>query len=197
MLVWLKGHLSPQKLQEAILSSNEYKKRIVDWLESIIMNEFPVVSDSHENDPCRSMRIRSTSQGVPHPGTLRGPSLSMLQNVSEEPFWIAYHEYIIQLLHEYNWHVHNATCWKNLKSNQEKIAKNCRMRMDGTLYKETIIDSTTGAIQLRRLHPAIASYNDVATFLMKCNLNIQFIGSGDAAKAYMYYITDYITKPTL
>ncbi|KDR72120.1 hypothetical protein GALMADRAFT_24825, partial [Galerina marginata CBS 339.88] len=197
MLVWLRGHLSPQKLQDAILSSDDYKKKVVDWLESIIMNEFPVVSETRNNEPSRAIRVRSSDLGVPHPGTIKGPSLTILQNVSEDQFWMAYHDNIIQLLHEYNWHVHNATCWKNLKPNQDKTAKNCRMRMDGVLHQETYMDPLTGAIQLRRLHPAIASYNDLATFLMKCNLNIQFIGSGDAAKAYMYYVTDYITKPVL
>ena len=34
-------------------------------------------------------------------------------------------------------------------------------------------------------------------FLMRCNMDIKYIGSGEAAKALVYYISDYITKNTL
>ncbi|KAI0359121.1 hypothetical protein OH77DRAFT_1367691, partial [Trametes cingulata] len=71
------------------------------------------------------------------------------------------------------------------------------MRIDGTTCPDTHIDEETGSIILRRLHPRIASYNDLVIFLMKCNMDIKFIGSGEAAKALLYYITDYITKPSL
>ena len=32
---------------------------------------------------------------------------------------------------------------------------------------------------------------------MKSNMDVKFIGSGDAAKAMLYYVTDYITKASL
>jgi hypothetical protein len=34
-------------------------------------------------------------------------------------------------------------------------------------------------------------------FLMECNMDIKYIGSGEAAKALVFYITDYITKASL
>ncbi|KAI9065711.1 hypothetical protein FKP32DRAFT_1549886, partial [Trametes sanguinea] len=71
------------------------------------------------------------------------------------------------------------------------------MRIDGTTCERTHLDLETGAVVLRRLHPRIASYNDVVIFLMKCNMDIKHIGSGEAAKALLYYVTDYITKPSL
>ncbi|OSD06156.1 hypothetical protein PYCCODRAFT_1335341, partial [Trametes coccinea BRFM310] len=71
------------------------------------------------------------------------------------------------------------------------------MRIDGSTCAHTHLDVETGAILLRRLHPRIASYNDVVIFLMKCNMDIKHIGSGEAAKALLYYVTDYITKPSL
>ncbi|KAJ7495930.1 hypothetical protein B0H11DRAFT_1640775, partial [Mycena galericulata] len=71
------------------------------------------------------------------------------------------------------------------------------MGMDGKTLAHTSIDPETFAISLRRLHPWIANYNDVVMFLLKCNMDIKFVGSGEAAKAFLYYITDYITKPSL
>ncbi|KAF8550781.1 hypothetical protein OG21DRAFT_1478399 [Imleria badia] len=34
-------------------------------------------------------------------------------------------------------------------------------------------------------------------FLLQCNMDIKYIGSGPAAKALVFYITDYITKSSL
>ncbi|KAI0682582.1 hypothetical protein C8Q76DRAFT_772555 [Earliella scabrosa] len=71
------------------------------------------------------------------------------------------------------------------------------MRIDGTVRPETILDDDTGSILLRRLHPRIANYNDLVMFLFKSNMDIKHIGSGEGAKALIYYITDYITKSSL
>ncbi|KAI0746098.1 hypothetical protein C8Q76DRAFT_765104 [Earliella scabrosa] len=59
------------------------------------------------------------------------------------------------------------------------------------------MDDETGSILLRRLHPRIANYNDLITFLFQSNMDIKHIGSGEGAKALIYYITDYITKSAL
>jgi hypothetical protein len=61
----------------------------------------------------------------------------------------------------------------------------------------TELDPETQSISLRRLHPRINSYNDVLTFLTQSNNDIKFIGLGEAAKALIYYVTDYVTKSTL
>ncbi|KAI0324867.1 hypothetical protein GY45DRAFT_1213321, partial [Cubamyces sp. BRFM 1775] len=71
------------------------------------------------------------------------------------------------------------------------------MRIDGSTCAKTHLDDDSGGIVLRRLHPRIAGYNDLVIFLMKCNMDIKFIGSGEAAKALLFYVTDYITKPSL
>ena len=47
------------------------------------------------------------------------------------------------------------------------------------------------------LHPRINNFNDIVIFLMECNMDIKYIGSGEAAKALVFYITDYITKASL
>ncbi|KAI0715422.1 hypothetical protein C8Q76DRAFT_602314, partial [Earliella scabrosa] len=71
------------------------------------------------------------------------------------------------------------------------------MRIDGSVRLLTTIDAETGSILLRHLHPRIANYNDLVIFLMKSNMDIKHIGSGEGAKALIYYITDYITKSSL
>lgn len=39
--------------------------------------------------------------------------------------------------------------------------------------------------------------NETILTAMHCNMDIQFIGSGQSTKAILYYITDYITKTQL
>ncbi|KAI0713873.1 hypothetical protein C8Q76DRAFT_768742 [Earliella scabrosa] len=69
--------------------------------------------------------------------------------------------------------------------------------MDGVTRAFTTLDSETGSILLRRWHPRITNFNDFVIFLIKSNMDIKFIGSGEAAKALVYYITDYITKASV
>ncbi|PPQ74557.1 hypothetical protein CVT26_007815 [Gymnopilus dilepis] len=194
MLVWLRGHLHPQRLREQLLASEDYRSRFITWLESIVMNEFPIVSDKREDEPERLNRVRCTDLGEPHPGSVGGPSLTNGGHNSEEEFWREYKEHVIRLVNEYNWHEHTATCFKYVRKGEVKNDKTCRMRMDGIIHQETTIAQDNGYIQLRRLHPWVASYSDLVIFLMKCNVNLQFIGSGDAARAFIYYVTDYLTK---
>ncbi|PPQ80410.1 hypothetical protein CVT26_004432 [Gymnopilus dilepis] len=194
MLIWLRGHLHPQLLRERLMSSVEYKSRFVEWLESIIMNEFPSIAVNREDEPERLTRVRCTDLGEPHPGSVGGPSLTRGNHVSLEQFWVEYKEHVIRLINEYNWHEHTATCFKYVRKGEDKNDKTCRMRMDGITYPTSTVDQENGYLQLRRLHPWVASYSDLVMFLMKCNVNLQFIGSGDAARAFIYYVTGYVTK---
>ncbi|KAH7904933.1 hypothetical protein BJ138DRAFT_1138421 [Hygrophoropsis aurantiaca] len=69
--------------------------------------------------------------------------------------------------------------------------------MDGTTRSLTELDSETLSILLKRLHPWINNFNELILFLLQCNMDIKYIGSGEAAKALVYYVTDYISKTDL
>ncbi|KZV80500.1 hypothetical protein EXIGLDRAFT_571783, partial [Exidia glandulosa HHB12029] len=71
------------------------------------------------------------------------------------------------------------------------------LRMNGETRPETTIHAPSGSLQYRRLHPLINQHNSTITMLMRCNNDVKFIGSGQAAKALSYYITDYMTKDAL
>ncbi|KAF9524890.1 hypothetical protein CPB83DRAFT_748463, partial [Crepidotus variabilis] len=193
LLLWLEGHLSPQDLRDKISTSEFYKKKVLKWLESIIMTGFPSSNSEHLIYADRMTRVRHTDMGNPHPGTLMSPLILQFTHT----FWTEFQEDVTSLLYKYNWHEHQATCWKYLKRGQEKKDANCRLRMDGVTRSVSDVDPQTYAIQLRRLHPWLASYTDVVTFLLRCNMEIKFVGSGEAAKVFLYYVTDYITKPSL
>lgn len=196
LLVWLQGHPAPQLLRDRMLGSDDYKAKTFRWLESIIkcelLGEGNVIVETR--GPLAKPR-RALETGDPHPGTIPAPLVDDM--TSRAGFWKDFDGHVNALVKEYNWHVHTATCWKHLSRGQARDDHNCRMGIDGHTCPETVLDPETSSILLRRLHPRIASYNDVVIFLVKCNMDIKFIGSGEAAKAYLYYLTDYITKPSL
>lgn len=43
----------------------------------------------------------------------------------------------------------------------------------------------------------VNNFNETILRAIHCNMDIKFIGSGEAAKAILYYITNYITKPQM
>ena len=202
MLIWLEGHPSPQKLREKMHSSESYRELMFQWLESVIKCELPntqeVVTEPRGH-PLTRPAVGDES-GVFHPGAEAAPSIDAYQR--HEEFQAAFDEFVSELVKAFNWHEHNGTCFKYVAKgavpdDPERRDALCRMRIDGSTRLKTELDSDTGGILLRRLHPRIASYNDLVIFLMKCNMDIKFIGSGEAAKALLYYITDYITKASL
>ncbi|KAH7906877.1 hypothetical protein BJ138DRAFT_1137801 [Hygrophoropsis aurantiaca] len=69
--------------------------------------------------------------------------------------------------------------------------------MNGSTRALTELDPETLSILLKRLHPWINNFNDLILFLLQCNMDIKYIGSGEAAKALVYYVTDYISKTDL
>lgn len=196
MLIWIEGHPSPQKMRDMMVNVANYQEDMFHWLESLIKCELlgteqPVV----EVDGIPLARPRFLeADGYVHPGTRTGPSIA---DTSPTIFQVQYTSYVNELVEQYNWHEHTETCWKYLKKRDPRTDANCRMRMDGSIRAVTTIDDESGSILLRRLHPRIANYNDLVVFCMKCNMDIKHIGSGEGAKALIYYITDYITKAAL
>ncbi|KII93844.1 hypothetical protein PLICRDRAFT_99331, partial [Plicaturopsis crispa FD-325 SS-3] len=198
LLLWLRGHPSPQGLRDRMESSDEYKEAMFNWLESIIkcelMTDHTVVEEPNGESLPRPAKGKRTDD--PHPGSISHPVARCTSGDFEE----CYIDFVDSLVKSYNWHVHGSTCWKYLKNGPPLASSqdsHCRMRMNGSTNRYTRLDDATHSIILRRLHPRIAAYNDVVIFLMQCNVDVKFIGSGEAAKALLYYITDYITKPCL
>ncbi|OJT09408.1 hypothetical protein TRAPUB_14111 [Trametes pubescens] len=201
MLIWLDGHPSPQKLRDKMVNSEAYRDMMFLWLESVIKCELPgTTTVVTERKGCPLPRPkRSEETHNPHPGNVPGPSVEDFEDM--DTFKAAFEAFVTDVVKEYNWHEHTATCFKYLKgaipTDPEQRDALCRMRMDGSTCEKTSLDDESGGILLRRLHPRIASYNDLIIFLIQSNMDIKFIGSGEAAKALLYYVTDYITKASL
>lgn len=194
MLIWLDGHLSPQLLREKLAGDEDYQKKLFEWLESIIQCQFPNSSGVESQRRSYPRRILCRETGDPHPGVLSLPSI---KNKPISVFWREYIYVLERIVFQYSWHEHQTTCWKYLERGQEKNDANCRMGMNGETQEITFFDLDTQSVVLRRHHPKIASYTDIVSFLMQCNMDVKFVGSGEMAKAFTYYVTDYITKGSL
>ncbi|KAF8222343.1 hypothetical protein L208DRAFT_1323169, partial [Tricholoma matsutake] len=59
------------------------------------------------------------------------------------------------------------------------------------------VDPETGEINLKCLDGMVNHFNATILSAMHCNMDLKFIGSGESAKAILYYITDYISKAEL
>ncbi|KAG1843115.1 hypothetical protein DFJ58DRAFT_731741 [Suillus subalutaceus] len=87
-------------------------------------------------------------------------------------------------------------CWKYWKGPLEP--KECRFDLDEkNVHPINFTDPDTGEITLKCLDGLVNHFNVTILEAVRCNMDIKFIGSGPAAKAILYYITDYITKSQL
>ena len=93
-------------------------------------------------------------------------------------------------------HKHSRTCYKYWKGPPNP--KECRFDLDeNNICPETTFDMESGEICFRCLDGLVNNFNETILEAIRCNMDIKFIGSGPAAKAVTYYITNYITKSQL
>ncbi|KAG2158083.1 uncharacterized protein EDB93DRAFT_1238383 [Suillus bovinus] len=161
----------PQALRDRITQEAGFKDKMFAWLESIISCELP-------NDKGYAKKpVRKRDEMDPWLETL--PQVTELDAQS---FRYEFREFLSRLAVECNWY--------HLQSGEKHADENCRMRLDGLLQDITSIDIETGSIKIN-------NYMDLILFLMQSNTDTQFIGSGEAAKAAVFYITEYVTKGSL
>ncbi|KAJ7720619.1 hypothetical protein B0H16DRAFT_1335995, partial [Mycena metata] len=193
MLIWIEGNPTPQELRDRMRESPEFKDKMFRWLESIIQCQLPsdqeVVVENGE-----ALKPPALEKGKLDPRLTRDPRVV---GMTDAEFESALKGTVEELVKLSNWHVHKETCWKLLKNGEPRNDSTCRMRVDGSVNPFTHLDPETESIVLKRLHPRINNYNELVIFLLRCNMDLKYVGSGEAAKALIYYITDYITKGQL
>jgi hypothetical protein len=127
-------------------------------------------------DPCT---LRGTDMGVEDDQLRLGLRLKDLNRLAER----------VQK------HRHTHTCYKYYKTGEER---KCRFNLSEDNFRaESAVDTDTGGVSLRCLDGLVNNFNMTMLEAVRCNMDIQFIGSGESAKAMIYYVTDYITKSQL
>lgn len=192
MLIWLEGHPNPQDMRDKFESHPGFKDAVFEWLDDIIATSIPGTADVvvPETDARPAL-----PKDEPDPRSFLAPQAADFDDIDE--FYAASDEYLSKLVIRTNWHVHSDTCWKKLKKGEARDDAHCRLGMDGSTRATAELDSDSGSILYRRLHPRINNYNPTTIHALQCNMDIKHIGSGEGAKACLYYVTDYITKFSL
>ncbi|TFK18904.1 hypothetical protein FA15DRAFT_561460, partial [Coprinopsis marcescibilis] len=67
----------------------------------------------------------------------------------------------------------------------------------GNTVPSTSVNEITGEVEMRHLDGMVNNFNNTILECIRCNMDIKYLGSSAAAKAVIYYITDYITKTQL
>ncbi|KAJ7720687.1 hypothetical protein B0H16DRAFT_1230146, partial [Mycena metata] len=184
MMIWVAGALNPNQIKEKALENGgnlEFQKRLIEFLDDTISTAVPPESDPELVTPLSKF----------HPCCTRGPG----PNVPDEDKCAADQNDIHNLAERCQRHRHAATCYKYHRGLGHK---ECRFDLDeANATPVSVFDSETGEFHLRTIDGLVNNFNETMLRAVRCNMDIKFIGSGPAAKAILYYITDYITKSQL
>jgi hypothetical protein len=182
MLIWIEGALNQNDIRDKVMKDEGWGKKLLEYLDDMITNVVPA-------DPIPDV---STPWDERDPCTLRGVDLG-LEDVQTR-FALRMKD-ISRLAERVQRHRHSHTCYKHYKAGE---ARTCRFDLKEENFRaESCINQETGLICLRCLDGLVNNFNMTILEAVRCNMDIQFIGSGESAKAMIYYITDYITKSQL
>jgi hypothetical protein len=184
MVIWLEGGLNCDEIKKHISQDGDaaFHDRLLAFLDDSISNGIPPdpgVAVTHPLFDCHPCAIRGIPNGIPEvqKNEARQKDLHNLASKCQR-------------------HRHTATCFKYWRGPPEP--KECRFDLDESHFCSTsTFDSCTGELELRCLDGMVNNFNETILELMRCNMDIKFIGSGASTKAVLYYITDYITKSQL
>ncbi|KAJ3537287.1 hypothetical protein NM688_g6714 [Phlebia brevispora] len=174
MVIWVEGGLDPNQIRDRVLAGdNEFAANLIQFLDDTVSTEIPAHPDGVD--------IPHNGQ---HPCSMHGPLCAHHGRHAVE-------EDLHHLARKCQTHKHTLTCYKYCKPGEPRT---CRFDLD----KDNVIGLTTfndrGELTPRCLDGMVNNFNATILRAMRCNMDIKFISSGEAAKAVIFYITDYITK---
>ena len=174
MLIWVEGGLTPDQIKQRVLDNDEeFKQRLIEFLDDTISNCIPVDADV-EIPPY-------------HPCSVRVPPVPF--DVDNPDLYTQRDRHL--LVQKCQYHRHSATCYKY-------DIHSCRFDMHESNYRPvSCFDPESGELILRCMDGLVNNFNATMLDCIRCNMDIKFIGSGASVKAILYYITDYITKTQL
>ena len=183
MLIWVDGSLNPNEICEKATADPDFASNLLRFLDDTISNSVP-------EDPLPDFTLPIFEV---HPCTVRGVHFT---DTYHEDLDTLRQKDLHKLVEQCQRHKHSKTCYKYWKGFPEP--KECRFDLDEkNICAESSFDVESGEICLRCLDGLVNNFNATMLEAIRCNMDIKFIGSGPAAKAILYYITDYITKSQL
>lgn len=171
MLAWIEGALDPNEIRSKVMGNAEWAKELLRYLDITISNVVPEdpIPDYegalNDKDPC----------------TLRGVDLG-LQDVGLRP--ALRKKDVSRLVDRVQKHKHTQTCYKYYRPGEERT---CRFGLSEDNFRaESTTGGEVGSVRLRCLDGMVNDYNMTMLEAVRCDMDIQFIGSGESAKAIQY-----------
>jgi hypothetical protein len=184
MMIWIEGSLNPNEIKQRILDAGDtdFRDRLLAFLDDTISNSIP-------QDPDPDLIVPSSKY---HPCSVRGVG----QGLNGQELDTARQKDMHNLVKQCQSHTHTGTCYKYWKGPPDP--RECRFDLDeSNTCSQSTVDPETGELCLRCLDGLVNNFNATILEAVRCNMDIKFIGSGESAKAILYYISDYITKSQL
>ena len=176
-LIWLIGGCNPNEIHHRFKEEPGFEKRFFDYFEDIIWHHLPDVDV--EIDSNYEPRI----ERPPVPPSTSDISPHALKE------WHSFMESEVKKLGEaLQRHVCKPVCHKY--GNDDK----CRFLFPHDIEPHSYFDSDTNSVVLKCLDSMVNYFNRYILVYCRHNHDIKYILSGKAAKAAMFYISDYITK---
>lgn len=189
LLVWITNALTPQEVRDRIVEASEdFRLAIFSWLESCQQGEFATGTLNSWNEFINAKRDA--------PGGYDDPTLKLPTHPDKTPFaddLDAWYDHLCNTSDELvalcNYHspAHKYNC-------RRPPDFQCRARFPRDYVPFTQADTEVGDIILKKRERWVNTFNRVFTYLSRCNTDITPLRSGNAIKAVIAYVTNYITK---
>ncbi|KZP15809.1 hypothetical protein FIBSPDRAFT_713284, partial [Athelia psychrophila] len=199
MVLWIMNALSPQVVRERLMSGDSvFQKRMVEYLETAHQGEF--CEDNHIGVRDRVAEASSLPDYADPTHTMpeSAPPPCKVENCQDceccdglRGWWVRLKDVVNDLLLKSNMHTCiNAKC-------RPKGQIDCKSRFPRDTFAQTLLDTGTGALTMKKGDPDMNTFNYIMTYLLRCNSDVTSLLSGTAMKAVVAYVTEYITKTGL
>ena len=179
-LLWLLGGLNPAEIHSRMCNDDDFQKRFFAFFEDMIHHHLPEI-DAIEVDKSFEPRTERPPQPPPLDATLE------MLNEWESVFCSQ-----IKMCGEVlQRHECRKVCHKYGNDNR------CRFLFPHEIVEASHFDIETSSVFLLTRDATVNYFNPYLLVFCRHNHDIKCILSGKAAKAAMFYITDYITKGDL
>jgi len=179
-LIWLEGGLNPSDLHERLRHDADFQERFFAYFEDVIHHHVPEIEE--EVDPTFEPRV----QRPPAPPCGPDDSSRALQD------WdVTFKTEIKRCGEALQRHTCRAVCHKY--GNDDR----CRFLFPHEVVDVSHFDPNTNAVVFKCGDPNVNYFNPYVLVFCRHNHDMKCILSGKAAKAAMFYISDYITKMDL
>ncbi len=186
LLLWIKNSLSPQEIRNRILVDDAFRADMISWLENCHQGGFSTGDLADVAERVRVDHDQDPTECFPRPppeNMTDDDALKWLHQICELTDLIVYRSN----RHSEN---HNKGCIRGTK-------QYCRARFPRSIRTETIVDWTSGSLELKHTEQWMNTFNVVLSYVLRCNSDVTCLLSGTQVRAVIAYVTDYITKTTL